>query len=131
MRSVILGLVNKHQSLTQKRMEVITIESKAYKSLVAKLNRIERLVMANKKEESGNDNLWLDNETVCTFLKVSRRTLQRFRSKGDIAYSLIGRKTYYSVSSIERLLKEKNIHRDSKSLSELAGKGRIQTAPQV
>jgi len=113
---------------TRKKMEIITIESKAYKSLVAKLNRIERLITEKKKERSEPDNLWLDGETVCAYLKVSKRTLQRYRSNGTIAYSIIGRKTYYSVSAIKRLLKEKNIHHDKKSLDELAEKGRIQNS---
>jgi len=106
-------------------MEIITIESKAYKALVAKLNRIERLITEKKKERSEPDNLWLDGETVCAYLKVSKRTLQRYRSNGAIDYSIIGKKTYYSVSAIKRLLKDKNISRDKKSLDELAEKGRI------
>lgn len=102
------------------------MESRVYKSLVAKLNRIERLITESKKEKSEPENLWLDGETVCAYLKVSRRTLQRYRSNGTIAYSIIGRKTYYSVSAIKRLLKDKNIRHDKKSLDELAEKGKIQ-----
>jgi len=109
-------------------MEVITMESKVYKSLVAKLNRIERLITEDKKEKSEPENLWVDAETVRAYLKVSRRTLQRYRSNGVMAYSIIGRKTYYSVSEIKRLLKDKNIHHDKKSLDELAEKGWIQNS---
>lgn len=107
-------------------METITIESKAFQQLMAKIDRIERYIIDNAKEKNDLDNLWLDNETVCAYLKVSKRSLQRYRSNGIIAYSIIGRKTYYSVASVKKLLKDKNIQRDKKSLDELAQKGRIQ-----
>jgi len=107
-------------------METITIESKVFQQLMAKLNRIERFVTDNAKEKTDPESLWLDKDTVCAYLKISKRTLQRYRSNGVIAYSLIGRKTYYSVASVKKLLKEKNIQRDKKSLNELARKGQIQ-----
>ena len=107
-------------------MEVITIESKAFQQLMAKLDRIERFVIDNARDKSEHDQLWLDKDTVCAYLKISKRTLQRYRSNGVIAYSLIGHKTYYSVASVKQLLKEKNIRRDNRSLEELAGKGQLQ-----
>jgi len=110
-----------------KNMEVITIESKAFQQLMAKLDRVERFVLDNAKDKSDHDALWLDKDTVCAYLKISKRTLQRYRSNGVIAYSLIGRKTYYSVASVKQLLKEKNIRRDNSSLDELARKGQLQT----
>lgn len=107
-------------------MEIITMESRAYKALVAKINRIEKFIQENKKEKPDHENLWLNNQTVCTYLRISKRTLQRYRSSGTISYSIIGRKTYYSVSAIKRLLKDKNIHKDKSSLDDLADRGRMQ-----
>lgn len=106
-------------------MEVITIESKAFLQLMAKLDRIERFVIDNAQDKSDHDALWLDKDTVCAYLKISKRTLQRYRSNGVIAYSLIGRKTYYSVASVKELLKDKNIRRNKPSMDELADKGRL------
>ena len=73
--------------------------------------------------------IWLDNEAVCVYLKISKRTLQRYRSNGVIAYSLIGKKTYYTISEIKRLLEEKRIQRNVGSLDELAAKG-LMTLPK-
>ena len=73
--------------------------------------------------------VWLDNEAVCAYLKISKRTLQRYRSNGVIAYSLVGRKTYYTISEIKRLLEEKRIRRNNGSLEELAAKG-LMTLPK-
>lgn len=107
-------------------METITIEAKAYQQLIAKIDRIERFIIESTENKADPDNLWLDNDTVCAYLKVSKRSLQRYRSNGLIAYSIIGRKTYYSVASVKNLLKDKNIQRDKKSLDELTQKGQIQ-----
>ena len=107
-------------------METITIESQAWQQLMAKIDRIERFIIDSAKDKSEPDNLWLDKDTVCAYLKVSKRTLQRYRSNGVIAYSMIGRKTYYSVAAVKELLKDKNIRRDKPSLEEHADKGRIQ-----
>lgn len=106
-------------------METITIESKAFQQLMAKIDRIDRFIIDSTKDNAEPDNLWLDNDTVCAYLKVSKRTLQRYRSNGVIAYSIIGRKTYYSVASVKELLKDKNIRRNKDSLDEFADKGRI------
>ena len=106
-------------------METITIESKAFQQLMAKIDRIDRFIIDSTKDNAEPDNLWLDNDTVCAYLKVSKRTLQRYRSNGVIAYSIIGRKTYYSVASVKELLKDKNIRRNKDSLNEFADKGRI------
>ena len=123
-RSTLPPLQNRIYNLSN--METITIESQAWQQLMAKIDRIERFIIDSAKDKSEPDNLWLDKDTVCAYLKVSKRTLQRYRSNGVIAYSMIGRKTYYSVAAVKELLKDKNIRRDKPSLEELADKGRIQ-----
>ncbi|WP_370457677.1 helix-turn-helix domain-containing protein [Dysgonomonas sp. ZJ709] len=49
----------------------------------------------NKALEEGN----LDE--VCTFLRISERTLQRLRTNGVISYSVISGKTYYIIAEIK------------------------------
>ncbi len=84
-------------------MEVITIESKAYKEIIEKLDKISRYV----KEHSESDHVgWIDNHDVCRYLNISIRTLQRLRSQKKINYSIIRGKTYYQLSEIERMLRE-------------------------
>ena len=62
-------------------MEIITFESKAYKELDNKITAIANYIFnhldANKPDE---DEIWVDSYEVCTFLKISDRTLQRLRA---------------------------------------------------
>lgn len=110
-----------HPIFAQKMiMEVITIESTAYKELVTKINTIAKFVVegrSNKIEKP--DDIWVDNYEVCTFLNISERTLQRLRSKGLITYSLIGGKSYYTIGEIKRVLAEKLIRRNEEALQDL------------
>jgi hypothetical protein len=46
------------------------------------------------------DEVLLDNQDLCLLLKVSKRTLQRFRSSGKLPYKRIGKKTYYHESDV-------------------------------
>lgn len=47
----------------------------------------------------------LDNQDVLTILKVSQRTLQRYRSSGKLPYYSIGGKIYYRLSDINHFIK--------------------------
>ncbi|GHV58515.1 hypothetical protein FACS1894182_11140 [Bacteroidia bacterium] len=79
-------------------MDVITIESQAYRELVSKINSIAKFVITIQTEEKNPDNEWVDSYEVCTFLKISERTLQRLRSNGIISYSILSGKTYYRTT---------------------------------
>ena len=71
-------------------MDVITVETKAFKELMAKINVIANYVFSRQDDcKENEDDIWVDSYEVCTFLKISDRTLQRLRSKGEIAYSTI------------------------------------------
>jgi hypothetical protein len=88
-------------------MEVITIESQAYKDLMAKINTIAKFIIAGQtKEEENVADSWVDSYEVCTFLKISSRTLQRLRAAHAINYSSIRGKTFYRISEIQRLLSD-------------------------
>ena len=97
-------------------MELITFESKAFKDLAEKIDRIAQFVV--KKEtipppktdvESNMMEGWLDNDDVSEILDISTRTLQRLRAKNLISYSLLGGKCYYKASDIETALKDRLI----------------------
>lgn len=101
-------------------MEVITIESEAYKDLITKINTIAKFVIENQQEDNSNpDEMWVDSYEVCTFLKISERTLQRLRSKGTISYSIIGGKSYYTIAEIKRMLNERRIRTNEENLDDL------------
>lgn len=101
-------------------MEVITIESQAYKDIMAKLSKIDTLLttLLNKTEEEPVDG-WVDSYEVCTFLKISEKTLQRLRTGNAITYSKIRGKNFYRISEIQRLMKDNIIRRSEEHLQNL------------
>ncbi len=47
----------------------------------------------------------LDNQDVCQMLNVSKRTLQRYRSSGELPYQMVYHKTFYKESDVEAFIK--------------------------
>lgn len=101
-------------------MEVITIDSQAYKELVSKINAIAKFVVDHQDDDTVNpDEMWVDSYEVCTFLKISERTLQRLRSNRLISYSIISGKSYYTIAEIKRMLNEKRIRSTEECMNDL------------
>ena len=101
-------------------MDVITIESQAFKDLTEKINTIAKFVAAQQaKETKESADGWVDSYEVCTWLKISTRTLQRLRASRTVNFSLIRGKTFYRISEIERLLSENIIRRSDEQLQDL------------
>lgn len=48
----------------------------------------------------------MDNQDLAFLLKVSYRTLQRYRTNGKLPYFSIGHKTYYLVSDVRNFVRE-------------------------
>ena len=105
------------------------MKSGDFQALMDRIEAIEKYIFQTEPQKPPLQEIWLDNEAVCAYLKISKRTLQRYRSNGVITYSLVGRKTYYAISEIKRLLEEKRILRNGDSLEELAAKG-LMTLPK-
>lgn len=99
-------------------MEVITIESQAFKNLMSKVDTIFDYVVSRQSTNDDEDS-WVDSYEVCTFLKISDRTLQRLRSDNKINYSRIRGKNYYRISEIKRMLQENLIRRSEECLQDL------------
>ena len=99
-------------------MEVITIESQAFKSLMSKVDTIFDYVISQQNIQDEEDS-WVDSYEVCTFLKISDRTLQRLRSENKINYSCIRGKNYYKISEIKRMMEENLIRRSEDCLQDL------------
>ena len=100
-------------------MEVITIDSKAYQSLIDKIERIAEYVV--KKEDScGNSDreIWLDSHELANLLKISTKTLQRLRKDKLISYTILRGRCLYKLSEIERGLNERLISCDPQTLDE-------------
>ena len=100
-------------------MEIITFESKAYKEL-DNITAIADYIFNHTEAESTNeDEIWVDSYEVCTFLKISDRTLQRLRAAGTVTYSNIKGHYFYKIGEIKRLLEERLIKRDKDSINDL------------
>lgn len=53
-----------------------------------------------------NGEILLDNQDLCFQLKVSKRSLQRYRSEGKLKYKQIEQKTYYYKSDVEEFVRK-------------------------
>ncbi|KAA6304457.1 hypothetical protein EZS27_043894, partial [termite gut metagenome] len=63
---------------------------------------LEKMAMKEKLLEGER---LLDNQDVCQLLNVSKRTLQRYRSSGELPYQMIYHKTFYKESDVEAFIK--------------------------
>ncbi len=84
-------------------MQVITIESDAYKSLIQKLDSIEAKSVAKPQTP---EQTWLDNQELCQFLKITPRTAQNHRDNGVLPYTQIGGKIFYRLSDVYKVLED-------------------------
>lgn len=101
-------------------MEIITIESKAFKEIIDQIGILSNYIQSTQaNKERNEDNEWVDNYEVCTFLKISERTLQRLRTNGEISFSRIRGRNYYKLSEIRRMLDDKLIRSKKEYLDDL------------
>ena len=95
-------------------MDVITVETKAFKELMAKINVIANYVFSRQDDcKENEDDIWVDSYEVCTFLKISDRTLQRLRS------STIRGRNFYKIGEIKRLLESRLIKSNDECMRNL------------
>ena len=85
---------------------------------MSKVDTIFYYVVSQQNTNDDEDS-WVDSYEVCTFLKISDRTLQRLRSDNKINYSRIRGKNYYRISEIKRMLQENLIRRSEENLQDL------------
>ena len=79
---------------------------------------LERVEILNKKIEKLNNtknqlngDTLLDNQDLCLLLKISKRTLQRYRSSGILPYKRIQQKTYYLESDVHKFISQEFVYR--------------------
>lgn len=90
-----------------KVMEIITMESTAYKELVEKIDRIAGYVRESEREKKETvTDVWLSNEEVMSLLGISRRTLQRLRDGKRIRYAIFRGACRYHFSEVARMVEE-------------------------
>jgi len=88
-------------------MEIITMESAAYKDIVGRIEEIASHVRKQGCREHGQetDGL-LDSREVMRRLRISRRTLQRMRDEKRIGYVIIRGDCRYPPEEVERIVRE-------------------------
>ena len=77
-----------------------------FERLMVRFDRIDRHLekMAIKEKLLEGERL-LDNQDVCQLLNVSKRTLQRYRSSGELPYQMLYHKTFYKESDVQAFIK--------------------------
>ena len=91
-------------------MDIVAIESKTFEQIKQRFEDFTRQIK-NLCGDNQDKEKWLGNDDVCGLLQISKRTLQSYRDNGILPYSQIGRKCYYSVSDIEKLISESEINK--------------------
>jgi hypothetical protein len=75
--------------------------------ILEKLEELEIKITGKEKVRHTVDGeTLLDNQDLCFMLNVSKRTLQRFRSSGNLPYKRINQKLYYLESDVLRFIRE-------------------------
>lgn len=60
----------------------------------------------NKRKNMLDGEILLDNQDLCQLLHVSKRTLQRYRSTGELPFQTIYHKTYYKESDVHIFIRD-------------------------
>lgn len=103
-------------------MDVITIESQAYKSLEQKIDKIAQFLNKvdnpQQNQELDLSGVKLSTEEICDILGVSPRTLQRLRAEGRLYYYIDKGKCIYKFEDIEQLVNDKVLPTAIKTIPE-------------
>ena len=77
------------------------MDSEVYKNLSLQLSEMMLAIESlHKKQFYPLMERWLDNQEVCLALKISKRSLQSYRSNGTLPFSQVGSKIYYKAKGI-------------------------------
>ena len=90
--------------------------------ILGQLERIEKKCVPDEEERPSilpDGDRFLDNFDLCRMLNVSKRTLQRYRSSGELPYEMLHHKTLYRESDVLRFIEQnfsnfRNMKKDRK-----------------
>lgn len=83
-------------------MQYFQFTQKEYEALIERLDILSAKIIGNQKPED----IIYDNADALKILKVSRRTLQQWRTEGVISFSQVGSKLYYTQKDISEFLQK-------------------------
>lgn len=75
----------------------------------------EHITQVDKKHASVDGEELLDNQDILQMLKISGRSLQRYRSSGRLPYYTISGKIYYKLSDVHQFIRDSFTARTSKT----------------
>jgi hypothetical protein len=87
------------------------------------MERFDKIERQNQPDAPENRTLMpdgdglMDNADLCRMLNVSKRTLQRYRTSGELPFKMIYHKTYYKESDVVKFV-EKHFSRFGKMKKE-------------
>jgi len=90
-------------------METTIINTEEWKELVQKIDRINEFIEQYTERLPIDDNTWMNETQVCSYLKISLKTLQRLRKSGEITFSTIAKKHHYKAGDLKSLIENKSI----------------------
>jgi hypothetical protein len=74
--------------------------------IMDRLDHLEKVIQKlNKRDNMLEGELLYDNQDVCQLLNISKRTLQRYRSNGELPFHSIYHKTYYKESDLHTFIR--------------------------
>ena len=77
------------------------------RKLTERLDRQDELLLSMQPSFKAPDPMdrirMFDNQDLCMLLQISKRTLQRYRQKNIVPYSMIGRQIRYPRQAVESL----------------------------
>ena len=90
-------------------LDDVSDEYSRFRKIMEKLEKIDnKLDRINKVNDVFNGDKLLDNQDMCMLLRISERTLQRYRQKGKVQYYMIDGKPYYKASELTEILKKRS-----------------------
>ena len=84
------------------------IEEKKFDTAVLSvLRKLDEILSYVKARNILNGERLYNNLDLCFMLKLSKRSLQRYRSLGVLTYIQVGKKTLYYESDVKQFIKER------------------------
>ena len=75
--------------------------------IMDRFDKIDKILDKMSKRRNMLDGEILhDNQDLCMLLNVSKRTLQRYRSTGELPFQTVYHKTYYKESDVHIFIRE-------------------------
>lgn len=87
-------------------MDIVAIERASFDSFRKKVEQIISLVDNGSLSSSDMciEKEWIEGRTLAASLHISLRSLQTLRERGKLSFSTVGKKVFYKVAEVQKLL---------------------------